>query len=42
MLERLATVLTEPPRGFRMLFQDSTFEDRFGGTSHRLIGPNWG
>jgi len=42
VLERLATVLTEPPRGFRMLFQDSTFEDRFGGTSHRLIGPNWG
>jgi len=41
VLQGLAAVLTEPPRGFRSLFQHSTFEDRFGGTSHRLLGPNW-
>lgn len=41
VLQRFAAILSDPPPGFLQLFQDTRFEDRFGGTSLRLLGPNW-
>jgi len=41
VLQRLAAVLLTPPKEFLDLFHESRFEDSFGGTNHRLLGPHW-
>jgi FMN phosphatase YigB (HAD superfamily) len=41
VLQSFAAILTSPPPAFLELFHGARFEDRFGGTSHHLLGPNW-